>query len=74
MKCLFCCADKYLQKSTWKDLALLKICLFSVGILIGMQVPEKNKKQVGILALFVFLVTYLPLMTKFVRIVWKKDE
>ena len=74
LKNLFCYADKYLQKSSWKDLALLKFCLFSIGILAGMQVPEKHKKRVGLLAFFVFLVSYVPLMKKFVGVVTEKSE
>ncbi|MCI8598293.1 MAG: permease of phosphate ABC transporter [Lachnospiraceae bacterium] len=69
MKNLFCYADKYLQKSNWKDMAMLKFCLFSIGILIGMRIPEKGKKKVGIAALLVFLITYIPLMAKFIGIV-----
>lgn len=44
MKCLFGYADRYIQKSSWKDMALLKFCLFSMGILIGMQLPEKARE------------------------------
>lgn len=69
MKCLFSCADKYLQKSSWKDLALIKICLFAIGIMAGIRIPEKNKRAVGWVAYFAFLATYIPLMSKFLRIV-----
>ncbi len=47
MKCLFGYADRYIQKSSWKDMALLKFCLFSMGILIGMQLPEKKQEKGG---------------------------
>ena len=47
MKNLFAYADKYLQKSNWKDMALLKFCLFSTGILVGMQVPDKENGNFG---------------------------
>lgn len=72
MKSLFCCADEYLQKSDWKDLALLKFCLFSMGIIAGMQIPEKNKKKAGAAAALVFVVTYIPQMVKFIGIVMEK--
>lgn len=50
-------------------MALLKFCLFAMGILAGMQIPEKNRKRVGIAAALVFAVTYVPLMSKYIRIV-----
>ena len=74
MKKLLWRADKYLQKSDWKDMAMLKFCLFSIGLLAGMQIPPKNKKKAGILAVFVFLITYIPLMKKFVEVVTETDE
>lgn len=74
MRKLFGYAEKYLQRSSWKDMALLKFCLFSMGILAGMQVPEKQKKKAGILAFFVFLITYIPLMKKFVGVITEKSE
>lgn len=74
MKCLFSYADKYLEKSSWKDLALIKLCLFAMGIMAGIRIPEKNKRAVSWAAYFVFLVTYLPLMSKFLRIVTEKDD
>ena len=73
VKNLFAYADKYLQKSNWKDMALLKFCLFSTGILVGMQVPDKEKKRTAILAALVFTVTYIPLMTKFIRVVMEEE-
>lgn len=74
MKCLFTYADKYLKQSSWKDLALIKFCLFAMGIMVGMRIPEKNKKAAGWIAYFVFLSTYLPLMTKFLRIVTEEKD
>ena len=47
MKKLFMYADRYLQKSSWKDMALLKFCLFSIGILAGMQIPRSEERRVG---------------------------
>lgn len=72
MKFLFSCADEYIHRCTWKDMALLKFCLFSMGILAGMQVLKKDKKKVRIAASVVFLITYIPLMVKFVKVVADK--
>ena len=55
-------------------MALLKFCLFSIGILAGMRIGEKDKKRAGTIALGVFLVTYIPLMAKFIRIAADEEE
>ena len=41
---LFQVADRYCKESSWKTLALLKICLFSIGVMVGMLVPKEKKK------------------------------
>lgn len=68
MKKLFVCADQYVKESDWKDLALVKFCLCAVGIMIGLMVPKEKKKYPFIIALTVFVITYIPLMVKFIRI------
>ena len=73
MKKLFDYADRYLQKSNWKDMAMLKFCLFSAGILAGMQIPARDKKKAGIAAGVLFLITYIPLMTKFIGVLTDKE-
>lgn len=45
MKKLFGWAEDYLKVCTWKDMALLKFCLGSLGVLIGLQVPQKEKED-----------------------------
>ena len=62
MRKLFECADRYAANSRWQDFALLKICLFSMGLLVGMTVPVGRKKTPALLA---FVVTYIPLMLGF---------
>lgn len=69
MKKLLDYADRYIENSTWKDVAMLKFCLFSLGILAGMQIPKKDKKEAGILAFVVFVLTYIPLMKKLVDMI-----
>lgn len=69
MKRLFDYADQYVQQSDWKDFALVKFCLFSMGILAGMYIPKKKKEYVQIVSITVFLATYIPLMAKFFKIV-----
>lgn len=69
MKKLFSIANQYVQESNWKDLALLKFCLCSMGVLIGTQITPKHKKSAILLLVFVFIATYIPLITKFFAIV-----
>lgn len=73
MKKLFCYADRYIKKSDWKDLAMIKFCLFSMGILAGMRIPEKNRKQAGAIAAVVFVATYIPLMAKFFSVITERE-
>lgn len=74
MRKLFDYADKYLEKCSWKDLALVKFCLFSMGVLAGIRISEKNRKHAGIIAAAVFMVTYIPLMAKFFAIVMDEEK
>lgn len=70
---LFEIADRYCKESNWKTLALLKTCLFSMGVLVGMLIPKERKKTVAGVGFAVFMATYIPLMTKFFR-TWKEEE
>ena len=36
----------YAKNSSWKDFALVKFCLFAMGLTAGMRVPEKSRKAV----------------------------
>ena len=65
MKKLFDCADYYMGARDWKMLAALKFCLCSMGVLLGLSVPEKSKKGTKVLAGMIFLATYIPLMLDF---------
>jgi len=69
MKFLFNSADAYLQQSDWRDFALIKFCLFSMGVIAGILLPSKAKKPAIATAAVVFVATYIPLMVKYVKIV-----
>ena len=69
MKWLFKSADNYLKESDWKDLALIKICLFAMGVFVGLQVPKKFKTPAAFAAFSASLATYVPIMTKYFKIV-----
>ena len=65
---LFDKANQYCRESNWKTLAALKFCLFSIGIIVGVLLPESWKTPVLVIFGIVLVVTYIPLMAKFVWI------
>ena len=74
MKKLFKLGDAYAKESCWFDFALVKFCLFSMGLIAGTFVPEKHKKNAVCAAFAVFIATYIPLMAKLFYIAVKTDE
>ena len=68
MHVLFESADRFLAESDWKDLALIKFCLFAMGLLGGICLPRRAKKPAFFGALAVFFATYIPLMAKYFRV------
>ncbi len=67
MKCLFSYANDYIKKCDWKDIALIKLCLCSIGILIGVNISSDKKKTALIAAISTFILSYIPLMYKFLK-------
>ena len=68
MKKVFEAANRYMETSDWKTIAVLKFCLISLGVICGMGVKEKYRKPVLIASAAVLLSTYIPLMAKFFRV------
>ena len=73
MKKLIRCANQYIWESDWKTIGLLKFCLLSLGICVGMAVPEEKKKTVLRAAVLSFVISYIPLMAKFIQIIWSDE-
>lgn len=73
MNKLFEKADEYLKESDWRDLTIIKFCLFSVGVLVGVLIPAKHKEKTGAFSAGVFSVTYVILMQKFIKILFRKE-
>lgn len=69
MKFLFDSADAYLNQSDWRDIALIKFCLFSMGVIAGILLPSKTRKPAITTAATVFAATYILLMVKYIKIV-----
>ena len=65
--------NRYAKESTWKDFALVKLCLFSMGLAAGTLVPDRHKKKAVGAAACIFASTYIPLMAKVFRIAFKRD-
>ena len=57
--------DLCLKDCSWKDMTLLKLCVCAVGVLVGLAMPWRKKWVVAWIASLVFVVTYVPLMGKF---------
>ena len=74
LRWLFDRADEYAAESTWRDFALVKICLCAVGILLGLLVPSRHKPKVAILAGIAFVATYIPLMADFLPYLLEPKE
>ncbi|MBR5301976.1 MAG: permease of phosphate ABC transporter [Clostridia bacterium] len=65
---LFKAADLYLKQSDWKTIAALKFCLLSLGVIAGMLLPQSHKLSIIAVCVVIFLITYIPLMRKLLRI------
>lgn len=68
---LFKLANRYIQESDWRTLAALKLCLLSIGLIVGMLLPASCRTAVLIVSGVVFVATYIPLMAKFFRLMRK---
>ena len=73
MKKLFDAANRYIETSDWKIIAVLKFCLIALGMLLGMAIRKEHRRPVFFAALAVFLATYIPLMGKFCKIFAEMD-
>ena len=71
---LFDRADRYAAQSTWRDFALVKVCLFSMGVLMGLIVPVRKKKLTALGAGLLFLPTYVILLRRFPPFLLERDE
>ena len=75
MKELFAVAQKYKDEMNLLDLSLFKVCLVSMGVLIGLSVPKSKKKKVAAASSVLFAFSYAPLMTKFLcTVLCQKQE
>lgn len=66
MKKLFEVADNYISGCSWKEIALIKLCVAAAGFIAGMFVPKEKRRLPIILSSILVVVTYIPLMRGFV--------
>ena len=57
MKRLFDAANRYIETSDWKTIAVLKFCLIALGLMVGMQIKPEHKKPVLLGAAGTFVMT-----------------
>lgn len=62
MRELFRYANAYIQKLHWEDFALL-----ALGVLFGLSLPKRIRRPVGLVAVVLFVLTYVPVMGKFLN-------
>ena len=74
IKALLALGDRYAARSSWKDFALVKFCLFAMGLIAGTMTPKKKKGPVIAVAAVIFAASYVPLMAKVFRVAAEKDE
>ena len=64
---MFDAANRFCRQSTWKTLAALKVCLLALGVMVGLLLPDACRIPV------VFVVTCVPLVAKYIRILMSMD-
>lgn len=74
MNKLFDNANEFIKQCDWHDLSSLKLCLLSIGVLIGMNIPVKKKERETIYHSVAAVVFGVPLIVKFLKIVFDKSE
>ncbi len=74
MKKLFDYATAYAKQCSWKDFALIKYCLCAIGIIIGVLLPKTVMKPALIIAGLVFVITYIPLMVRFIKVIMQEKR
>lgn len=69
MERLITIANQYVKESDWKLITMLKMCLLSLGVMIGISLPRKHKNMVFAICVPVFFVTYVPMLVKLIKLI-----
>ena len=65
MKKLLNYANEYIRNMDWKAVAILKLCLCSLGVIVGVLLPDSAKIYALVIAGVVFVPAYIYLMVHF---------
>lgn len=57
-------ADEAIQDFNWKDIRNLKICVLSIGVILGTAIPSRKKKPVIFVCGVLYVVTLVMLFSK----------
>ena len=66
MKKLLKITNEYIKTMKWEDVALLKVCLFSLGLLSGIFLRRSDNKAAKAAAGVSFAVSYVVIMKDFI--------
>lgn len=67
MKKLLDWANDCIRRWSWKDVALLKLCMLALGVLAGLALPRRAHREARTLCGGVFLLTWVILMADFLN-------
>ena len=65
---------KYLWSSDWKDWALVRFCILSMGMMLGVLIHKKAKKPVFAGAFIAFVATVIPVAYKYIKVGLNKSK
>ena len=74
MKKLIAAGNLYLKQINLADIALLTRCVGALGVRVGPKAARRHRRGVGVAAALVFLVTYVPLMGRFLKSLVRVEE
>lgn len=74
MKNLLSASKRYIKTMTLTDMAQLKLCLVSAGLLLGLCVPSKRKKSVGFFIAPLFGGALVGVMSRFIPALFRSSE
>lgn len=65
MEKIFVAANRCIKSWTWREVAVLKVCLGALGVMAGILVPRRQRRKVFIGAWAAFVITMIPLTVHF---------
>lgn len=58
-------AARFFRRSGWRDLALAGVCVWAVGVLVGLAAPGRKKRPAAWMASLALAAACIPLMGRF---------